>query len=85
MKSTYEEKSDYSFISQNYGLITRFLLEPIIDAFYNLVNKVKLIEKKPLLIQKMKKVKKIIFLTKIILMKRQLLKMENYILFPIIQ
>ena len=46
MKSTDEEKSDYSFISQNYGLITRFLLEPIIDAFYNLVNKVKLIEKK---------------------------------------
>ena len=46
MKSTDEEKSDYSFISQNYGLITRFLLEPIIDAFYNLVNKIKLIEKK---------------------------------------
>ena len=49
MKSTYEEKSDYSFISQNYGLITRFLLEPIIDAFYNLVNKVKLIEKKTII------------------------------------
>ncbi len=46
MKSSDEEKSDYSFISQNYGLITRFLLEPIIDAFYNLVNKIKLIEKK---------------------------------------
>ena len=44
MKSTDEEKSDYSFISQNYGLITRFLLEPIIDAFYNLVNKIKHIE-----------------------------------------
>ena len=45
VKSSYEEKSDYSFISQNYGLITRFLLEPIIDAFYNLVNKIKYIEK----------------------------------------
>ena len=49
MKSTDEEKSDYSFITQNYGLITRFLLEPIIDAFYNLVNKVKLIEKKTII------------------------------------
>ena len=47
VKSTDEEKSDYSFISQNYGLITRFLLEPIIDAFYNLVNKIKHIEQKP--------------------------------------
>ena len=47
VKSTDEEKSDYSFISQNYGLITRFLLEPIIDAFYNLVNKIKHIEPKP--------------------------------------
>ena len=46
VKSTDEEKSDYSFISQNYGLITRFLLEPIIDAFYNLVNKIKHIEQK---------------------------------------
>ena len=46
VKSTAEEKSDYSFISQNYGLITRFLLEPIIDAFYNLVNKIKYIEQK---------------------------------------
>ena len=46
IKSSDEEKSDYSFISQNYGLITRFLLEPIIDAFYNLVNKIKYIEKK---------------------------------------
>ena len=45
-KSSDEEKSDYYFISQNYGLITRFLLEPIIDAFYNLVNKIKHIEKK---------------------------------------
>ena len=46
VKSTAEEKSDYSFISQNYGLITRFLLEPIIDDFYNLVNKIKHIKPK---------------------------------------
>ena len=46
IKSSDEEKSDYYFISQNYGLITRFLFEPIIDAFYNLVNKIKHIEKK---------------------------------------
>ena len=46
IKSTDEEKSDYSFISQNYSLISRFLLEPINDAFYNLVNKFKYIEEK---------------------------------------
>jgi hypothetical protein len=45
LKSNEEEKSDYSFIFQNYSLISRFLLEPIIDAFYNLVNKIKYIEK----------------------------------------
>ena len=46
IKSTEEEKSDYSFISQNYSLISRFLLEPINDAFYNLVNKFKHIERR---------------------------------------
>ena len=46
LKSSNEEKSDYSFISQNYSLITRFLFEPIVDAFYNLVNKVKFINVK---------------------------------------
>ena len=46
IKSSEEEKSDYSFVSQNYSLISRFLFEPIIDAFYNLVNKIKFIEKK---------------------------------------
>ena len=46
LKISDEEKSDYSFISQNYTLISRFLLEPISDAFYNLVNKIKHIEKK---------------------------------------
>ena len=46
IKSSEEEKSDYSFVSQNYSLISRFLFEPIIDAFYNLVNKIKYIENK---------------------------------------
>jgi hypothetical protein len=46
IKSSDEEKSDYSFVSQNYSLISRFLFEPIIDAFYNLVNKIKHIDKK---------------------------------------
>lgn len=46
LKSSNEEKSDYSFITQNYSLITRFLFEPIIDAFYNLVNKIKYIKMK---------------------------------------
>ena len=46
IKCSNEIKSDYSFISQNYSLISRFLFEPIIDAFYNLVNKIKYIEKK---------------------------------------
>ena len=46
LKSSDEEKSDYSFISQNFILITKYLLDPIIDAFYNLVNKIKYIEKK---------------------------------------
>ena len=46
IKISDEEKSDYSFISQNYSLISRFLLPPITDAFYNLVNKIKHIEKK---------------------------------------
>ena len=46
LKSSDEEKSDYSFISQNFLIITKFLLDPIVDAFYNLVNKIKYIEKK---------------------------------------
>ena len=46
LKNSEEEKSDYSFISQNFSLISRFLLEPIIDTFYNLVNKIKFLEKK---------------------------------------
>ena len=46
IKSSDEEKSDYSFVSQNYSLISRFLFEPIIDAFYNLVNKIKHIDRK---------------------------------------
>ena len=46
LKSSDEEKSDYSFISQNFLIITKFLLDTIVDAFYNLVNKIKYIEKK---------------------------------------
>ena len=46
IKSSNEEKGDYSFINQNYSLVSRFLLEPIIDAFYNLVNKIKYINNK---------------------------------------
>ena len=46
IKSSDEEKSDYSFIIQNYSILSKFLLQPIVDAFYNLVNKIKYIEKK---------------------------------------
>ena len=46
IKSSDEEKSDYSFIIQNYSTLSKFLLQPIVDAFYNLVNKIKYIEKK---------------------------------------
>ena len=46
IKSSDEEKSDYSFVSQNYSLISRFLFEPIIDAFYNLLIKLNILIKK---------------------------------------
>ena len=46
IKSSDEEKSDFSFIVQNYSDLSKFLLQPIVDAFYNLVNKIKYIEKK---------------------------------------
>ena len=46
IKSTDEEKSDFSFIVQNYSNLSKFLLQPIVDAFYNLVNKIKYIENK---------------------------------------
>ena len=40
MKSSDDEKSEYSLISENYKHITKFLVEPIVDAFYNLVNRI---------------------------------------------
>ena len=46
MKSSDDEKSEYSLISENYKHITKFLVEPIVDAFYNLVNRIKYIENK---------------------------------------
>ena len=46
LKSSDEEKSDYSLIKQNYSNVTKFLVEPIVDAFYNLVNRIKYIENK---------------------------------------
>lgn len=46
IKNTEEEKSDYSFVSQNFSLFLRFFVEPINDGFYILVNKLKYFEKK---------------------------------------
>lgn len=36
-----EEKSEYSFIVDNFSFFSRFLLEPIEETFYNLINKTK--------------------------------------------
>jgi hypothetical protein len=41
LKQSNEEKSEYSFIIENFAIITRLLLKPIEDTFYNLVNKLK--------------------------------------------
>lgn len=46
IKNLEEEKSDYSFVSQNFSLLLRFFVEPVIDGFYILVNKLKYMEKK---------------------------------------
>ena len=46
IKNLEEEKSDYSFVSQNFSLILRFFVEPVTDGFYILVNKLKYMEKK---------------------------------------
>ena len=46
IKNTEEEKSEYSFVSQNFALLLRFFYEPITDGFYILVNKIKYMEKK---------------------------------------
>ena len=46
IKNTEEEKSDYSFVSQNFSLLLRFFVEPINDGFFVLVNKLKYMKKK---------------------------------------
>ena len=46
IKNSEEEKSEYSFVSQNFALLLRFFYEPITDGFYILVNKIKYMEKK---------------------------------------
>ena len=46
IKNSEEEKSDYSFVAQNFSLLLRFFIEPVTDAFYILVNKLKYMEKK---------------------------------------
>ena len=44
IKQSNEEKGEYSFIVENFSFIIRFLLEPIEETFYNLINKIKKIE-----------------------------------------
>ena len=46
VKNSEEEKSDYSFVAQNFSLVLRFFVEPVTDGFYILVNKLKYMEKK---------------------------------------
>ena len=41
LKRSNEEKSEYSFIVENFGIITRLILRPFEDTFYNLINKLK--------------------------------------------
>ena len=41
LKKSNEEKSEYSFIVENFGIITRLILRPLEDTFYNLINKLK--------------------------------------------
>ena len=41
-----EEKSDYSFVAQNFALLLKFFYEPVTDGFYILINKLKYMEKK---------------------------------------
>ena len=44
LKKSNEEKSEYSFIVENFGIITRLILRPFEDTFYNLINKLKNID-----------------------------------------
>jgi len=45
VKNSEEEKSDYSFVAQNFSLLLKFFIEPVTDGFYILVNKLKYMEK----------------------------------------
>ena len=46
VKNSEEEKSEYSFVAQNFSLLLRFFVEPVNDGFFILVNKLKYMEKK---------------------------------------
>ncbi len=46
LKESNEEKAEYSFVLENFGIITRLILRPLEDTFYNLINKLKNFEKK---------------------------------------
>jgi hypothetical protein len=41
LKKTNEEKSEYSFIIDNFAIIVRMILKPVEDTFFNLINKLK--------------------------------------------
>ena len=41
LKNSNEEKSEYSFIVENFNIVTRLILRPMEDTFYNLINKLK--------------------------------------------
>ena len=46
IKKSNEEKGEYSFIVENFSIITRLILKPVEDTFFNLINKLKNIENK---------------------------------------
>ena len=46
IKKTNEEKGEYHFILENFSIITRLILKPIEDTFFNLINKLKNYENK---------------------------------------
>ena len=46
LKRSNEEKSEYSFVVENFSIITRLILRPLEDTFYNLINKLKNFENK---------------------------------------
>jgi hypothetical protein len=41
LKKTNEEKSEYSFIIDNFAIIVRMILKPVENTFFNLINKLK--------------------------------------------